>query len=58
MFCTNPDASGAPAIGARATWALWYVESAAAGATNEPATTEVASNRDPERTSLIAAPPV
>jgi hypothetical protein len=56
MFCTNPDVNGAPATGVRAIWAVWYVESALAVATQKHAATEVTNTSDRKRTSLIVPP--
>jgi hypothetical protein len=56
MFCTNPDIKGAPATGVRAIWAVWYVESALAVATQKHAATEVANTSDRKRTSIVPPP--
>jgi hypothetical protein len=56
MFCTNPDVNGAPAIGARAMWPVWYVESALAGVTHKHDTTAMTNVQDPKCASLIVAP--
>jgi hypothetical protein len=58
MFCTNPDVNGAPATGVRARWAVWYLESAPAGATQKHAATEVTNTSDRKCTSVIVPSPV